>query len=70
MQKSKSELWDFNPFPSVVIEILAYTQKINQELLRGKGKLLWKKANKTSRTCAMLDNHREQVCEVSIHSLQ
>jgi hypothetical protein len=55
------------------MEISAYMQKLNQEFLNQKRGIYYY-AKKQIRVMGlvpiMLHNHREQVCEVSIHSLQ
>jgi hypothetical protein len=54
------------------MEIPAYTQKHNQEFFsRKRGIIMKKKQIRVMEIVPiMLDNHRKQVCEVSIHSLQ
>jgi hypothetical protein len=53
------------------MEIPACTQKLNQEFLLKKGHNYAKKQTRVMGLIPiMLDNHREHMCEVSIHSLQ
>jgi hypothetical protein len=57
--------------PSVVMEIPAYKQKLDQEFLSLKRCIIMKKKIRIMGLVPiMLNNHREQVCEVSIHSIQ